>query len=361
VTSQDNAYRRLARRLDEIPNGFPPTESGVELRLLARVFEPEEAEVASVMRLTPEAASTIASRLGIEAAAARRTLKGMARKGQIRIAKGEGELLFGLMPFVVGIYEEQLPRMDEEMAELFEQYYKEALGPPVFAQSPPIHRVIPVEQAISLEVDVHPYERASQIVESAKAWGVRDCICRTQQRLIGKGCEQLVASCIILAPVPGAFDGSSVTRPITKGDAQRLLREAEDAGLVHSTGNYRDGLYYICNCCSCCCGVLRALADHPAPNAVVRSDFVAVIDAASCIGCGDCAARCQLSALSLDDGICSVDEGRCIGCGLCASACSVGAIGLRRRGGASDEPPVSLSDWMAQRARHRGPPRPGRE
>ena len=49
-----DVYRRLAERLDAIPNGFPPTESGVELRLLAKMFTPEEAALASVLRLTRE-------------------------------------------------------------------------------------------------------------------------------------------------------------------------------------------------------------------------------------------------------------------------------------------------------------------
>ena len=36
----DDIYRKLAQRLDAIPNGFPATESGVELRLLAKIFTP---------------------------------------------------------------------------------------------------------------------------------------------------------------------------------------------------------------------------------------------------------------------------------------------------------------------------------
>ena len=50
--SNEDVYRRLAQRLDAIPNGFSATESGVELRLLEKIFTPEEAELASVMRLT---------------------------------------------------------------------------------------------------------------------------------------------------------------------------------------------------------------------------------------------------------------------------------------------------------------------
>ena len=39
-------YRKLARHLDNLPGGFPSTESGVELRILRRLFTPEDAELA---------------------------------------------------------------------------------------------------------------------------------------------------------------------------------------------------------------------------------------------------------------------------------------------------------------------------
>ena len=55
-----DSYRRLARRLDEMPNGFPPTEDGAELRLLAKLFTPEEAALAAQLRITLETAPEIA-------------------------------------------------------------------------------------------------------------------------------------------------------------------------------------------------------------------------------------------------------------------------------------------------------------
>ncbi|MGD2205206.1 MAG: hypothetical protein PVH17_00385 [Anaerolineae bacterium] len=240
----DNVYRRLAERLDTIPNGFPSTESGVELRLLAKIFTEEEAALAAKMRLSREPAETIAARAGVDPQVAYRRLKTMARKGQIRVGRKEGQLVFGLMPFVVGIYEEQLPRIDKDLAKLFEQYFQEVQGV-VSQYAPPIHRVIPVEEAVPVNIEIHPYERASELLENAKAWGVRDCICRVQQKLVGKGCDRPVEACLVFAPVEGAFDHSQVDRPITKDEALRVLREAEDAGLVHSPGNYQDGNYYI--------------------------------------------------------------------------------------------------------------------
>ncbi len=261
---QDEIYRRLAKVLDELPNKFPATESGLEFKLLAKVFTVEEALVACAMRLTAESATDIAKRIGTDAKETRDTLKRMVAKGLIDIRKGEGEFSYALRPFVVGFYEGQLPRMDAEMADLFERYYRET-GGGILRPAPALHRVIPVEKAIPLEVRIHPYERASQLLEGAKSWGVRDCICRVQQRLVGKICSHPVETCLVFSQVEHAFDRSKIDRALTKEEALKILRETEEAGLVHSSGNYREGIEYICNCCICCCGIMRGhrrVRDH---------------------------------------------------------------------------------------------------
>jgi ferredoxin len=353
----EDSYLQLARRLDAIPNGFPQTESGVELRLLAKIFAPEEAALACQMSQTPEPAAAIAARASVDAKEARRRLKQMVRKGLITARRGEGQLVFALMPFVVGFYEEQLPHMDEELALLFEQYLQESMGGPIIGYTPSVNRVIPVEEAIPFSLEVHPYERASELLENAKSWGVRDCICRVQQKLIGKGCDRPVGNCLLFAPAEGAFRADGTTRPVSKAEALELLHQAEEAGLVHTTGNYRDGHTYICNCCTCCCGVLRGVAEFGIPTAVAHSDFRAVVDPAVCSGCGTCLDRCQFDALALADDVCSVDPVRCVGCGLCTSACDAGALRLDRRPSGETPPtPASAEEWLAERARAREMP-----
>ena len=352
--SLDPVYRKLAQRLDEIPNGFPPTESGIELRLLAKIFEPQEAALAAVMRLSREPAEAIAARAGVDPAVARSTLKTMARKGQIRAGRKGGELAFGLLPFAVGIYEEQLPRMDAELASLFEAYYQETQGS--FARyQPAIHRVLPVEEAVQAGIEIYPFERATELLENAQAWGVRDCICRVQQKLIGRGCDHPLEACLTFAPVPGVFDHSEATRAISKEEALAILRQAADSGLVHSPGNFRDGHYYICNCCTCCCGVLRTVSEFGMPTAIAHSGFVTVVDESLCAGCGDCVERCPFAALSLPEEVCVVDPGRCVGCGVCAAVCPSEALTLVRRPEHEIvEPPANFGDWSSRRARARG-------
>jgi Na+-translocating ferredoxin:NAD+ oxidoreductase subunit B len=350
----DDVYRRLADKLDTIPNGFPATKSGAELRLLAKIFDPEEASLAAAMHLSREPAEVIAARVGLDPDTAYRTLKTMVRKGQIRAGRKEGKLAFGLMPFVVGIYEEQLPHMDREMAELMEQYFQEAQGFLKLAD-PPIHRVIPVEEAVPAGIEIYPYERATELLNRAQSWGVRNCICRVQQHLLGKGCDRPLESCLVFGPVEGLFVNDEATRAISREEALRILAEAEDAGLVHSPGNFQDGNYYICNCCTCCCGILRSVSEFGVPTAVASSGFWATVDADLCAGCGDCLERCQFGALDLPADVLLVDPGRCVGCGLCVTVCPTGALTLERRPeGAVPPPPADFRDWAMRRAAARG-------
>jgi Na+-translocating ferredoxin:NAD+ oxidoreductase subunit B len=354
----ENVYRLLSQRLDALPNRFPATKSGVELRLLRKLFTRGEATLASVMSLVPEPATGVAGRAGVDPKEARNDLKKMAAKGLIDLQKGEGEFVFALKPFVVGFYETQLPRMDDELAALFEQYFSETEGG-ILRDVPALHRVIPVGQAVPFQIEIHPYERATALLEGASSWGVRDCICRVQQRLVGKGCDRPVETCLVFAPVENAFARSKVDRVITKEEALHILRATEEAGLVHTAGNYRDGIDYICNCCSCCCGILRGIAEFGIMTAAARSDFTMVAETDTCSGCGLCLERCQFNALSTPDGVVVVDYHKCMGCGLCVVVCSTDALHLERRpSGEMPRPPADIGEWRSQRMALQGIPAP---
>lgn len=349
----ENPYKLLAERLDALPNGFPPTDDGAELRLLAKLFSEEEASLAAQLRLTLETPAQIAARIGGDRKALREQLKNMARRGLIAAGRAEGGLGYGLLPFAVGIYEMQFHTIDAELAQLFEDYYQKALGQALTMQ-PPLNRVIPVGESIRVDMEVRPFESVTDIVNNAQAWGVVDCICRTQQALIGDPCEHPLDVCMLLSETPGVFDHSPAVRSLTCEEAMATLQRAADAGLVHSVSNNQQGMWYICNCCTCSCAVLRGMADLGVANIIARSAFVNQVDETLCTGCGLCVEHCQFEALSLED-IVSVDGIRCVGCGLCVSACPDEALSLVRR---PDEeilpPPVTEADWRAERAAARG-------
>jgi len=146
-------YQQLAQRLNALPEGFPDTESGVELLLLAKLFSPEEAALAATLNPTLETVPEISARAGLDAGTTRTLLKAMTRRGLIVAGRVPGGLGFGLLPFVVGIYEFQGATIDTELAQLFEAYYHEAFGR-MAAIQPPLHRVIPIGESIHADLDV---------------------------------------------------------------------------------------------------------------------------------------------------------------------------------------------------------------
>ena len=349
----DNPYKRLAERLDALPNGYPPTDDGAELRILEYLFSREEAALAAKLRLTLETPKQLAERIGGDSKALRAQLKGLARRGLITAGRTDSGLGYGIMPFAVGFYETQVATINAEFAQLFEDYYQKAFGEMLMI-TPQIHRVVPIEQSVKVDMEVRPFESAADIVAQSKAWGVTDCICRKQQALIGQPCDHPVDVCMVFSNRPGAFDGSPVVRALTQEGAMETLQRAADAGLVHSVSNSRDGNHYICNCCTCSCAVLRGMAELGMANVVARSSFVNQVDEDLCIGCGTCVERCQFDALSVD-GVAHVDSMRCVGCGVCVISCPVDALSMVRRPEDEIAPlPTTEHDWMESRAVARG-------
>lgn len=346
-------YSQLAQKLDSLPNGFPSVGDGSELRLLHKLFTPAEAELAVELSAALEAVEVIAARTGREAGELRKQLKAMVRRGLISTGRAEGGLGFGLMPFVVGIYEMQGGTIDVELARLVEDYFQKA-----FAQALPVtpqfHRIVPVNENIRNSLEIHPYESATGLVNAAQSWGMVDCICRKQKALIGEACGHPLDLCMVLDDRPGAFQGDETLRVLTREQALAALQRAAEAGLVHSVSNNQRGIHYICNCCTCSCGILRGMANLGVANVVARSAFVNTVDETLCNACENCVSYCQFEALRLDN-VMHVDRVRCVGCGICVPACPSAALALVRR--PADEVlavPETLEDWKRQRASERG-------
>ena len=205
-------------------------------------------------------------------------------------------------------------------------------------------------------MEVRPFESASDLVNNAQAWGVLDCICRKQKALIGDPCEHPLDVCMTLSEVPEAFNGNDTVRALSREEALETLQRAADAGLVHSVSNNQKGLHYICNCCTCSCGILRGMAEVGIANVVARSSYVNQVDDLLCNGCETCLDYCQFDALAMsDDAIVQVNSVRCVGCGVCVPQCPSEALGMVLR---PEEdlilPPETIKEWGVKRAADRG-------
>ena len=354
MNTTDEVYKRLAKVLDTLPNGFPSTQSGVEIRFLKKIFSPEEADLFCDLRLGFETAEQIAKRTGRSIEGLLGKLMTMGQKGQIWALQFGRDWYFKMMPWVFGIFEFQLGRIDKEMAELSEEYMP-MFGKQFFANKPQLMYILPIEETISPAQEALPYDRVSALIEKSQAFLVNECVCKKEHGLLDHPCDRPTEVCLAMAPVPGVFDKSPVGRAISKEEAYALLKKTEEAGLVHMTNNFQNGQFFICNCCKCCCGPLRAINDLGIPAwDVVNSSYYAVIDADKCISCGICAeTRCQVRAI--DEGVdaYSITPEKCIGCGLCISTCPVAAISLVRKDRIV-EPPVTEDAWFDERGKQRG-------
>jgi len=354
-----DVHKRLAKKLDKLPQGFPATESGVELKILRKIFSPEDAEMALRLKPLPETAERIARRLGYSDDDMLAILDGLADRGQIGSFKLKGKQRYALMPFVVGIFEFQLPRMDRELAELCEEYAPH-LAMTLGGAGPPLARVVPVHQRLDSRATVLAYEDTRSMIEGARSFRVMDCICRVEKALQDKPCSHTLETCLAFSREEDAYEGSPVSgRTITRDEALAVLENAEKEGLVHCTYNFENDQMFVCNCCSCCCGFLRLLTEYHAPNGLVRSNWEAVIDEEVCEVCGVCAnERCPVEAVAeTDDGAYRVIGERCIGCGVCVETCPSEAMQLVPRPEIEHTtPPLDIIDWSVQRTASRSGP-----
>lgn len=352
----DEAYQKLAKVLDTLPNGFPATESGIEIKLLKKIFKPEQAELFCDLKLTFETPEQISKRTGRPLEDLEEMLTTMWQRGQIFGVEFGGTKLFKMVPWAFGIFEFQLPHMDRELAEMCEEY-SAVYGKQFFAKQPQLMQVIPIEREIPAKHESLTYEKVSSIIETGQSFLLNQCICKKEKGLLDNPCEKPLEVCLAIAPVPGIFQDSKVGHTISKEEAYEVLQKAEEEGLVHLTWNVESGHYFICNCCGCCCGVLEGINRLGIPaSKVLNSYYYAEIDPDECTLCGVCAdERCQVNAIEEIDGVNQVIQERCIGCGLCISTCPTEAIRLVRK---QEEdlvsPPKDEMAWYDERARRRG-------
>ncbi len=353
----EDVYRRLAAKLESLPFGFPPTPSGVELAILRKIFAPEDAAFALDLLPVPEAVETIARRLGRPPAEIGPILERMAARGQIGTGKLGGRRVYQFVPFVIGIYEFQLPHMDAELAALAEQYLP-ALTRAIGATGPALARVVPVNAHIDARAQVLAHEDVRRMLAAAVSFLLMECVCAKEQSALGKECPHVRERCLAFSSEPDAYEGFPYGRTVTREEALAVAEAAEREGLVHCTYNVRQQQMFLCNCCSCCCGFLRGLRDFDAPHFLVHSNYVAAIDQAACVLCGDCGGdRCPMRAISEHGDTWRVDAERCIGCGVCTLACPADAIALVPRPRPSrTRPPRHVMSWAFRRAVTRAGP-----
>jgi ferredoxin len=324
-------YEQLRETLDAHPATAPPASSISEI--LRILFTPEEAAIAARMSFKPKSAAALAEAAGVSETEAEQQLESMADKGVIGCRRKAGNKLYSLSPVIPGVFEvpfmkgERTPML-ERLAPLWEEYHHEVMGASFAGNPTPFMRVVAVEASIEARDRIHPYEEVRHLIDGADHLALSNCACRVS----AEKCDKPREVCINFNDAALFIEERGFGRRISKEEALAVLDKAEAAGLVHMSNNSADRAGVICNCCPCCCTILRGKTQLNHPHAFEPSRYEARVDGAECIACGLCAEeRCPMKAIEIREDAACVSSDNCIGCGLCVTTCPTGAIRLAER------------------------------
>ena len=341
MIEEKEIYRQLQQRLDDLPVGFPPSKSGVEIDMLKSLFTPEEAEIAIKLGFLPEPLKKIHRRVKktgmsideLEILLDKMIKKGLIMGGDIYESRGEGKY-YGNALYAIGIHDYQLGHLTKEVAEAHRKYMDEVLVNEIFDKDIPAQiRTIPVEKSLTPEHHVGNYDNIRKLIEnSIGPFAVMDCICRKSADLMGEPCKNttLLETCITMEEGAIHVLYMGYAREIDKHETIQILNKAQEEGLILQPTNAQKPVF-VCACCGDCCHFLTAIKKLPRPVDYYTTNYYSEVDENLCEGCGTCIEKCQMDALTLVDNVSQVNLDFCLGCGNCVSSCPSGAIQLVKK------------------------------
>ena len=333
----DGVYRQLQRHLDKQAVGFPAARSGADIRLLKRLFTPEEARLALHLSYRPTPTEEIVRSAAPEFKpdAVERLLDGMQLKGAIGLKMAGGLKRWYVMPVVIGMYEAQDGSPTPDFLADAGAYMRTTGFQRTFlAVEPSQMRTIPVNESISVEHNVATYDEIHGVLDACEGpFVIVKCICREAKSIRGEPCKMTSReeTCLAMGDMAAQVLRRGHGREVSREEALSILEQNQAEGLVLQPANAQKP-EFVCSCCGCCCGMLGFLKMLPHPVDFWTCNFHAEVDLGACSGCGKCVSRCQMNALELagPGNKARVTVSRCIGCGLCVPTCPSDALRLMK-------------------------------
>ena len=295
-------------------------ENAPEYYCMAGILTDEEADVAIAAGLRKErTAAYLAKKVGKTVQEVQPLLDNLVYYGIFRRSHNEtlGKDTYYMQIFAPGILEMMVNQKDllethPEVGRAFEEYTRN-LAANMGAMIPDgygLMRVIPVESALEGIPGVNEFERISHYLDKYDRFSVSPCSCRASRTSIGDGCGHLDEDmCIQMGKGAEHYIRSGRAKEITREQALEIIKRAEENGLMHDMVNIEEPgeSAAICNCCACACFGLRVGLMYGARDAI-RSNYVAEVDEAKCVACGQCVETCPGNALKLGQKLCSTED-----------------------------------------------------
>jgi len=298
-------------------------------KILPRIWESVcSLEETKLLDLMPGTAEDLAAKTGRDLAAVSAMCESLFHKGAAFEAVKDGRRIFRMPRHIIQFHDASIlwreapPEMIRLWVEFMDTEFQQIPELATAAGLPAFMRIIPIGESLETRTRILAYEDAARMIEEASAIAVVDCTCRKSH----KHCDKPVEVCLLLNRGAEYTRKRGTGRMIDKKEAMAILRLSEDAGLVHATENKGGSLNVLCNCCTCCCEMMRFAKNDKTKGVIAPSRFLASVRADACTSCGACVDVCPMGSIALEgDGPARVDES-CIGCGLCAHSCPAQAV-----------------------------------
>ena len=339
MEQNDQVYINLQKHLDRQAVGFPATKTGAEIKILKHIFTPEEAKIVTFLSYKLEPLKTIFGKVGYLVESVEeleKILNRIQKKGGIEFKLKNGTKYYCCAPLVVGMYEFQLERLTPEFIKNFNEYTSDRkFGVEFLSTELPQMRTIPVSKSVHPQHNVSTFDEVTTLLKQAEApFVIIECICRKKKSIEGKSCDvtDRKETCLAIGSMARMVLESDTGREITRGEALSILEQNQKQGLVLQPSN-TENAEFICSCCGCCCGMLGVHKNLPKPLDFWASNFQAVVDTNTCVGCGSCEEWCQVEAINVSENSrqAVIDMNRCLGCGVCVSNCPTESISLLKK------------------------------
>ncbi len=344
-------YEKLIEKMDHnVVTGTPKSEDIMEI--LKIMFPVGDAEIALRLPMENKTLSELKEIFPEEADSMEEIMNRMVKNGTVFTSRRPGmDRKYRLLPSVVGWAETPFwAGKDTEKARKLSPHwinYREGIYSEELAREIPVMRAIPISQNIKDSRQILPFDELKPLVEKQSFLAVGHCGCRQMKTYIGEGCDHSLENCLHFGAMGRYMVEQNMAREITVEETLRILKEANEEGLVHATDNIDGHMGTICNCCGCCCLFIQT-RKNKGLYSIAGSSFEAKVDIDECIGCGTCEERCPMDAIIVgDEDVAQVNESLCLGCGVCVPSCTAEAVILVQR--SEVNPPPQINEFMAKR------------
>ncbi|MBU4318438.1 MAG: 4Fe-4S binding protein [Proteobacteria bacterium] len=308
--------------------------------MVEEMFTPAEARVNNAMPKGPFTSVQMAEIMGMNQKECEEILEGMANRGLCRATNKEDSAYYVRAPFMPGILEfifmsGKATDREKKLAKLIHAYEKacDATAPVNNVTRYPTARVITVDRSINAKDTVHTFDQVQHYIGANDYIAVGTCYCRHTALLRGEDIHGMPANVCMQFGDSAQFAVERLgARKITREEAMEVLKQSEEAGLIHMSQNTADGVGFICNCDRWHCGVVSQALKSSKPALTMNSGFVPSFDPDECVACETCIERCPSEALAMgSDDVPEVNNDGCFGCAACATGCSSDAISMVHR------------------------------